>query len=90
MRYENRRGRPRLADKDEDRCQAATIMTRWKILNKRGERCPFMAKWAVQGKQFCRHHAVLEAFAIGHERGYVKRLTAPAPIGGQRVRLVKR
>ena len=80
-----RRGRPLLAEKDNERCEAATVMTTWKKLNKREIRCPFMARWSVDGHLFCRQHAVVESFAIGVEKNYIKRLSTPPIQAGQRV-----
>ena len=68
------RGRPILANKDSDRCEALTVMTEWKKRNKREQRCPFRATYTVQSKTLCRHHAVVEAMAICVERGDVKRV----------------
>ncbi len=78
-----------LATDTANRCEAATVMTEWKKYHKKEERCPFQAKWVVQGHKFCMHHARMEAVAIGVERGYIKRVYAPAPIAGQRARLAK-
>lgn len=82
------RGKPRLATKDDNQCEAATVMTEWKIAKKRPQRCPFMAKWVVQGKQFCMHHARMEAIAIGIEKGFITRVIVPHPIAGQRVKVM--
>ncbi len=83
------RGRPKLATADDNRCEAATIMTEWKRMKRREERCPFMAKWSIKGHQFCMHHARIEAVAIGIEQGFIKRMHIPPPIVGQRVRIAK-
>jgi hypothetical protein len=83
------RGKPAKATSDDNRCEALAIMTEWKRSNKREERCPFMAKWAVQGHQFCMHHARVQAVAICVEKGLMRRLAAPIHIAGQRVRLSK-
>lgn len=83
------RGRQQLSKRDDDRCIALTVMTPWKISKKREERCPFMAKWSVDGKQFCAHHMRMEAIAICLDSGHVKRMAAPPPVIGQRVRVMK-
>lgn len=83
------RGRPTISQSDADRCEALTVMTQWKIDNKREERCPFTVRWLVQGHGFCRHHAVLESFAIGMERGDIKRVAPMPPVSGHRVRTIK-
>ena len=83
------RGKRMLEDKDANRCQALTVMTEWKKAHHKEERCPFMARWDIHGKLFCRHHAVSEMFAIGLERGDIIRTTTPSPILGQHVRVVK-
>lgn len=84
-----KRGKALLSTSDHDRCIALTVMTSWKVAQKREERCPFMAKWVVDGKQFCAHHMRCESVAICIEGGRVKRLAAPPPITGQRVRVIK-
>ena len=84
-----RRGRPLISDSDLERCEALTVMTEWKKLNKREQRCPFMSKYLVDGKEFCRHHAVMEAMAIAIERGTVKRIPRAHPRQDQRVPIVK-
>lgn len=81
------RGKPTVAKNDGERCQAATVMTLWKVAHKKEERCPFMARWQVEKKLLCRHHAVCESFAIGMEQGYIKRLVRPPLVAGQRVRV---
>ena len=81
----SRRGRPTVADRDVDRCEALTVMTEWKKAHKKEQRCPFTARWLVQSSKFCRHHAVCESFAIGMERGDIKRLSTPPPVTGHRV-----
>jgi hypothetical protein len=83
------RGRPSRATSNDDRCEALAIMTRWKRSKGIEERCPFMAKWVVQGHEFCMHHARVQAVAICVEKGFMKRLAAPIPVAGQRVRLSK-
>lgn len=83
------RGRPKLATADDDRCEAATVMTEWKKSKKLEERCPFMAKWSVGSHQFCMHHTRMQAVALGVEKGFIKRLVLPQPIAGQRVRIAK-
>ena len=82
------RGRPTIAQSDVDRCEALTVMTWWKIKNKKEQRCPFTARWLVQGHRFCRHHAVVESFAISMERGDIKRLAPVPPVVGHRVMTV--
>lgn len=89
MPRDSLRGRPRIANNDDERCEALTIMTAWKIKNKRDQRCPFMARFQVQGHRFCRHHAVKECFAIGFERRLVRRLVALPPTDGVRVPTAK-
>jgi hypothetical protein len=84
-----RRGRPLVADVDSERCQALTVMTEWKKANKREERCPFVSRYSVQGKEFCRHHAVMEAMAICVERGDVSRIPRPPRSPGMRVPTVR-
>jgi hypothetical protein len=83
----SKRGKPLLATTIDNRCEAATVMTEWKKARKREERCPFMAKWAVQGHQFCMHHARIEAVAICVEKGYAKRIYAPPTVAGQRAKI---
>ena len=85
----SRRGRPTVAVSDADRCEAMTVMTPWKIRNKKEQRCPFTARWLVQDHQFCRHHAVVESFTIGMERGDIKRLFSQ-PVPGTRVLTIHR
>jgi hypothetical protein len=60
-------------------------MTWWKKVHKKEQRCPFTARYLVQGHRFCRHHAVVESFAIGMERGDIKRLAPMPPVAGHRV-----
>ena len=84
------RGKPLLSNSDADRCEALTVMTKWKIANKRQERCPFMARYSVQGRQFCSHHARMEAVAICVEAGQMKRLALPVQRMGDRVRVSKK
>jgi hypothetical protein len=81
------RGRPKLSESDDDRCEALTVMTRWKRENKKDGRCPFVAKWIVEGHQFCTHHARCEAVAIGIEKKFITRILNPPPVAGQRVRI---
>ncbi len=85
-----RRGKPSLADSDDDRCVALTMMTEWKKAHKREERCPFKARWSVQGKQLCRHHMIVEVCAIAMEQGYIQRLYIPPSAVGQRVRVAEK
>mgnify|MGYP001567927255 CR=1 FL=1 len=84
----SRRGRPRIANGDVERCQALTVMTSWKIRNKREQRCPFESKYAVGGKELCRHHAVMEAMAIMIERLEVMRISRNMPRQDARVPVV--
>lgn len=84
-----KRGKPRLSTSDGDRCIALTVMTPWKVAKKREERCPFMARYMVDGKQLCAHHMRMEAVAICMERGSIKRIALPPPVTGQRVRVMK-
>ncbi len=80
----SRRGRALQATSNDDRCEALTVMTDWKVRNKREQRCPFMAKYLVQGHQFCMHHARVEAVAICAEKGLLTRLARPVPVFGAR------
>ena len=84
------RGKPMLSKLDSDRCEALTVMTEWKQRNKREERCPFMAKYVLQGHQFCMHHTRVEAIAICVEKGLLTRLMAPPPTFGGRTRIAKK
>ena len=77
------RGRPLEATSDDDRCVALTVMTEWKRRNKKEQRCPFIGRYLVQGKLFCRHHAANEAVAICTERGDLKRVSFPRPVGSR-------
>ena len=77
------KGKRRIADSDSERCEAMTVMTEWKRRKQIEQRCPFLARWVVQGKLLCRHHAVNEAIAIGMERGDVKRISPPTPVGAR-------
>ena len=86
---ERRRGRPLVADRDCERCQALTGMTRWKTENKKEQRCPFMSKYLVEDKELCRHHAVMDAMALALERGVVKRIPRSQPRVDQRVQIIK-
>ena len=83
------RGKPSIATSNDDRCEALSIMTAWKRSKKVEERCPFMARYAMQGRQFCMHHARVEAMAICYEKGFLKRIVAPVPVVGARVRVAK-
>lgn len=85
-----RRGRPRIADRDAERCVALTVMTPWKIRKKREQRCPFQSKYVVQKKEFCRHHAVMEAMAIMIERGEIRRIPRTQKVGDGRVPTIKK
>ena len=69
--------KPLLSTIDKDRREALTVMTEWKKAHKKEERCPFMAKWLVDGRAFCMHHARQEAVAIALEKGYAKRIVRP-------------
>ena len=82
----SRRGKPLIADSDADRCEALTVMTEWKVRNKKEQRCPFKARYVVQGHQFCSHHTRVEAVAICMERKDIRRLILPPSQSGQRVR----
>ena len=77
-----------VADSDADRCEALTVMTAWKVHNKREQRCPFKARYIVQGHHFCRHHMSIEAVAICMERKDVERLLLPPRQSGQRVPVI--
>ena len=85
MKLWRRRGRPLMANGDHERCMALTVMTEWKIANKREQRCPFQSKYAAGHKELCRHHAVMEAMAIAMERGDVRRIQRPVPKMDKRV-----
>lgn len=80
-----RRGRPLVANSDAERCEALTVMTEWKIRNKREQRCPFVSKFFISGHAFCRHHAVMEAMAITMEKGIMTKIQRPVPVAGQHV-----
>lgn len=82
-RYDPRKGRPTIAQSDKERCEALTVMTWWKSKNKKEQRCPFSARYLVQGKLLCRHHAVNEAVAICTERGDLKQISPPSPPGAR-------
>ena len=85
----SKRGKPAIATSNANRCEALTPMTDYKRFNKMEERCPFMARYSVQGKQFCMHHARVEAMAVCYEKGLLSRLVAPVPVVGARVRTAK-
>jgi hypothetical protein len=85
----SKRGKASLATEDNNRCEALTVMTEWKKAHNKEERCPFMARWTVQGHQFCMHHMRVEAVAIGVEKGLIKRMFIPPATSGQRVRIAK-
>lgn len=78
------------ATSNDDRCEALTVMTDWKRANKCEQRCPFMAKYLVQGHQFCMHHARVEAVAICAEKGFIKRLSRPVPLFGARAVVIQK
>jgi hypothetical protein len=82
------KGRPRIANNDAERCQALTVMTEWKRRSGREQRCGFEAKYSVEDKRLCRHHAVQEVFAIGLEKGLIKRIVVPRT-PGQRVTIAE-
>lgn len=84
------RGKPLVADSDADRCEALTIMSAWKVRRKIEQRCPFKARYVVQGHQFCMHHMRVEAVAICMERKDIHRLLLPPRVAGQRVQVVKK
>ena len=84
-----RRGRPLFAENECERCQALTVMTTWKKLNKREPRCPFVARYSIGKKHFCRHHTVMEAMAMMIERGQVRRIPYLLPRLDQHVPTVK-
>jgi hypothetical protein len=84
----NNRGKPLLSKSDDDRCEALTVMTTWKIERKKDQRCPFKAKMLVDEHQFCSHHARKEAVAICLEKGYIKRIFIPHAQFGERVHVV--
>ena len=81
------RGKPLVADSDSDRCEALTVMTPWKIAHQREQRCPFKARYIVQGHHFCSPHARMEAVAICMEQDDMKRLPSQPRQDGQRVLL---
>lgn len=79
-----------MAQKDEDRCEALTVMTEWKRLHKVDQRCPFIAKWRVQEKQLCYKHAMMESLAVCAENGFASRIFRPVISNpGGRVATVK-
>ena len=72
------RGKPLVADSDDNRCQAITILTPWKKERKVADlRCPFMVKLAVGKKKLCYRHALLESLAILVSDGTAKILPQP-------------
>lgn len=75
----SKRGLPLAADRPENQCEAVTIMTRWKRERKIGPRCPFYAKFRVNGKQLCLKHSHLEALFLLLRDGKAKRLPLPPP-----------
>ncbi len=77
------KGYATVAETDDERCIALTLMTRWKRKNKSDQRCPFRGTYLVQGKLFCRHHAENEAVAICIELGHMKRVVLPRPNGSR-------
>lgn len=54
-----------MAIKDEDRCEALTILTEWKMRQKVTDlQCQFVSKLMVGEKQLCYRHGLMEALAI--------------------------
>jgi hypothetical protein len=73
-----RRGSPRLAENQGERCQALTIETEWKRENKADLQCPFFARLELNGKRLCNRHGELEAVATLLADGKAKRIAQPA------------
>jgi hypothetical protein len=81
------RGTPRLAQHDDERCQALTVMTEWKKAHNVEQRCPFAVKYLVEEKRLCFRHTTMECLAIAIERGDAQRVLYPPPsLPGARVK----
>jgi len=71
------KGKPSIASRDQDRCQARTIETQWKREKGTDLRCPFFARLLVGKKHLCSRHAMMEALAICVNEGRAQIIQIP-------------